>query len=151
MPNPYANNPIIPRLHLKDASVRPETVRHHMKRYELAANHVRIGQVAVDLCCGTGYGTDLLAQAGAAATGIDLSREAIDHAQRSYPDAAFKRGRVQDFLRSVATKPNVVTFFEAIEHIPRPDGHDVLDAVQGALNHRTAISSCLRQETFEQT
>jgi 2-polyprenyl-3-methyl-5-hydroxy-6-metoxy-1,4-benzoquinol methylase len=131
---PYANNPVVPRFHPDDLTIREETRRHHVKRYELATKQLRkAGQLAIDLCCGTGYGTAMLADAGATAIGVDLSEEAISYARQTNPGVVFEVARVQDFLRESKRKPNLVTFFEAIEHIPRADGRDVLDAVQGSL------------------
>lgn len=130
----YADIPVIPRFHPDDPSIRLETKRHHLNRYNLAASQLRkFGEMAVDLCCGTGYGTAIMAKAGALAIGVDLSHEAIEYARRNNPGASYEQGYVQDFLRTTRRYPDVVTFFEAIEHIPRPDGHDILDAVQESL------------------
>lgn len=131
---PYANNPIIPRFHPDNPDIRKETRCHHVNRYGLAAAQMRrTGEFAIDLCCGTGYGTAILARAGALAIGVDLSDEAINYARHTNPGLTFERGRVQDFLRESTQRPDLVTFFEAIEHIPRTDGHDVLDAVSESL------------------
>lgn len=130
----YVDNPIIPRFHPDDPAIREETKRHHLNRYNLAVGQLRrMGELAVDLCCGTGYGTEILARAGATAVGVDLSEEAIAYARATNPTATYEQGYVQDFLRGGKRNPKLVTFFEAIEHIPRPDGHDVLDAVQESL------------------
>ncbi len=136
LPNHYENNPIIPRFHPDDPNIREETKRHHLNRYKLAVRQIReVGHLAVDLCCGTGYGTEILAKAGALAIGVDLSEEAIAYARATNHNAQYEQGYVQDFLRGGNRNPKLVTFFEAIEHIPRPDGHDVLDAVQESLAH----------------
>jgi SAM-dependent methyltransferase len=131
----YADNPVIPRLSLTQDSVRSETIVHHMNRYNLAARAVNVGSKVVDVCCGTGYGTDILRRAGASdATGIDLSEEAIEFATEAYPDCHFVNGDANPFLRSRATaaagRLDVITFFEAIEHVPREIGHQILDSVQ---------------------
>jgi len=116
----YADIPVIPRFHPDDPSIREETRRHHLNRYELAAKQVRnVGSLAVDLCCGTSYGTAILARAGALAVGVDLSEDAIRYARNNNPAATFEQGYVQDFLRGSTRSPQLVTFFEAIEHIPR--------------------------------
>jgi ubiquinone/menaquinone biosynthesis C-methylase UbiE len=89
----YADNPIIPQLWLDQRNVRPETVRHHLNRYRLAAEYVRVGSMTIDVCCGTGYGTDMLRAAGAVnAVGIDMSSRAIAVARRAYPKCNFVLG-----------------------------------------------------------
>lgn len=55
------------------------------KRRLLARADVRPGEVALDLCCGTGDVTFALAGAGALATGLDFSRPMLDVAMRRRP------------------------------------------------------------------
>lgn len=132
----YVDNKIIPRLTPNGDGVREETIRHHMRRYELASSHVTDMSITVDLCCGTGYGTGMMKEAGArTAIGVDLSEEAIDFALSHYGElgGVYVQGSVVDFLEDMPANPDLVTFFEAIEHIPREEGYHVLDAVQGAL------------------
>lgn len=132
----YVDNRIIPRLLLGEQNLREETIRHHLNRYDFAKNHVKPGDIAIDLCCGTGYGTDILRNAGCEeAIGVDLSSDAITHAKNTYSDAVYINDNVIDFLEAIpiSHQPNIVTFFEAIEHISPEDGLAVLDAVQGNL------------------
>lgn len=134
----YTDNPVIPRLRLGQPDVRPETVAHHTARYRFAACYVRPGSLAVDMCCGTGYGTQVLKEAGAGqAIGIDLSEEAIDYAAGLYPDCEFVRDDIGSFLTDVRdgveARPGTVTFFEAIEHIERAAGYEIMSHVQSAL------------------
>lgn len=131
----YADNPVIPRLTLAQTNIRPETIRHHMNRYNLAAEQVGLGSIAVDVCCGTGYGTDMLRRAGAKeAVGVDLSEAAIEVARTTYPGCDFVNEDANVFLRSRVTsvegRPDTITFFEAIEHLPRTIGRQILDSAQ---------------------
>ncbi|HXB94685.1 MAG TPA: methyltransferase domain-containing protein [Puia sp.] len=50
----------------------------------------RPGERILDLGCGTGYLTNLIAQAGARVTGIDNSAAMIERAQAVYPDLDFR-------------------------------------------------------------
>ena len=60
------------------------TLALHLARYEFAAKHLRPGRV-LDLACGVGYGTKLLAErSGSPVLGADLSREAIEYARSRY-------------------------------------------------------------------
>lgn len=57
----------------------------HLTRYEFAAEYAS-GKNVVDIACGTGYGTEILAQKGSAANvvGVDISKEAVDYARRHH-------------------------------------------------------------------
>lgn len=55
------------------------------KRRLVARARVRPGEVALDLCCGTGDVTFALARAGALATGLDFSRPMLDAALKRRP------------------------------------------------------------------
>jgi len=65
----------------------PECVREiwyeHVHRYAFAREFVH-GRRVLDAACGEGYGSALLAERAAAVTGVDLSAEAVAHAQRRY-------------------------------------------------------------------
>ena len=133
----YEKNPVLPRLNLTGEGVREETIRHHQKRYELAAKYVPIGGITVDLCCGTGYGTAMVKEAGAALSiGVDLSGEAIAFAEKEYGHigAEYVHDDVVAFLNAMPANPNVITFFEAMEHVTIETGFKILDACKNSLS-----------------
>ncbi len=41
-----------------DTSFSPQTSQHHIKRYEFASKF--FGRTYLDLCCGTGYGSNMI-------------------------------------------------------------------------------------------
>ena len=55
------------------------------------------GERILDVGCGTGYLTHLIAQAGARVTGIDNSASMIERAQAAYPDLDFRIMSATDF------------------------------------------------------
>lgn len=57
----------------------------------------RQGERILDLGCGTGYLTNLIAQAGARVIGIDKSPAMIDRAHAAYPDLDFRVMPATDF------------------------------------------------------
>src|ERR1700735_3473519 len=57
----------------------------------------RQGERILDLGCGTGYLTNLIAQAGARVTGIDNSPAMLEIARASYPDLDFHVMSATDF------------------------------------------------------
>jgi SAM-dependent methyltransferase len=78
------------------------------------------GLRVVDMACGEGYGSDVLAAAGAAAVvGVDANPEAFEHARLRY---------VRDNLRFVRTmvetfdEPcDALVFLQTIEHVQQPN------------------------------
>ena len=82
----------------------PPWVRHqHLERYRWAAKFVA-GKRVLDVACGTGYGTAMLANAGAAQVdGFDCSTEAVALAKKAW------------------TSPNVSFEVANTEHLPVPD------------------------------
>lgn len=55
----------------------------HLHRYFLARELSR-GCDVIDIACGQGYGSALLAQVARSVTGIDISEQAVQHAQESH-------------------------------------------------------------------
>jgi SAM-dependent methyltransferase len=109
------------RLAVPDASGLA-TLDLHLARYEFAARHLRPGR-ALDLACGVGYGTRLLAdRAGVPVVGADLSPEAIAYAKSRYgkPGVEF---RIADAMRfEDAEGFDSIVSLETVEHLPDPAG-----------------------------
>jgi ubiquinone/menaquinone biosynthesis C-methylase UbiE len=98
--------------------VRGEIWIEHWHRYHFASRAVA-GKRVLDVACGEGYGTALLAQGAAEVTGVDLSEAAIEHARAAY--AAARNAR---FVCAPCTRLpladaciDVAVSFETIEHI----------------------------------
>ena len=102
--------------------------RRHVAVYEWIAERC-VGLRVVDLACGEGYGSDLLAGHAAEVVGVDANPGAYEHARARYRRAnlSFQRGLVEDFDAKVRegatrfTKPDAVVFLQTIEHIHEPD------------------------------
>lgn len=93
----------------------------HEARYRWAAQAVA-GRRVLDAGCGVGYGTRILADAGAArVVGIDRSQEAIAAARPRLGDRAdLVVGDLHD-LPCDAGSFDAVVCFEAIEHVDDPE------------------------------
>ena len=90
----------------------------HVARYEWAAEFAAAARV-LDAACGTGYGSRLLAGAGAASVvGVDVDQATVDAANQrtSSPRLSFACADAAD-LPLAAGSIDLYTSFETIEHI----------------------------------
>ena len=90
----------------------------HWHRYHFAARWCA-GKRVVDVACGEGYGSALLARHAAHVTGVDISSEAIEHARKIYAllaNAEFVRAPCTSLPLADASVDVAVTF-ETVEHI----------------------------------
>ncbi|PJK06681.1 glycosyl transferase, partial [Lysobacteraceae bacterium NML71-0210] len=89
----------------------------HLHRYGWCLNAVA-GKNVLDIACGEGYGSALLAGRASWVAGVDISEEALNHARKKY----FKIGNLEFFSGDAAGIPfpdntfDVVVSFETIEH-----------------------------------
>lgn len=91
----------------------------HWHRYHFAVPLVA-GKVVLDVACGAGYGSALLARQARSVHGVDISAQALAHATATYAGAA---GNLQFVAADCGSLPfgdgsfDVVVSFETIEHI----------------------------------
>jgi SAM-dependent methyltransferase len=93
----------------------------HIQRYRFALDRIE-GRRVLDLACGVGYGSYILAQArDREVTGIDLDPQAIAYGQAHYQRAGL-RLLVGDALkwRNEGAPFDTIVSFETIEHLPEP-------------------------------
>jgi ubiquinone/menaquinone biosynthesis C-methylase UbiE len=97
---------------------RGEIWIEHWHRYHFAARWAK-GKRVLDIACGEGYGSALLARHAAQVTGVDVSQDAVDHAKRAYAGLGNAR-----FLKGSCTaipvadgSVDVAISFETLEHI----------------------------------
>lgn len=104
----------------------------HWHRYHFAAKLV-VSRNVLDVACGAGYGSALLARRARHVVGADISLEAIAHAQALYAPASnleFRQADCAALPFADATFDAVVSF-ETIEHIERQE--KFLDEVRRVL------------------
>jgi 2-polyprenyl-3-methyl-5-hydroxy-6-metoxy-1,4-benzoquinol methylase len=102
--------------------------RRHLVVYEWIAARVG-GRRVVDLACGEGYGSAVLARAAASVVGVDANPDAHEHARLRY--AASNLRFVRDMVERFTEPCDAVVFLQTIEHVHDPEG--VLENVKGML------------------
>ncbi|HDS29578.1 MAG TPA: class I SAM-dependent methyltransferase, partial [Firmicutes bacterium] len=92
----------------------------HLARYIFALNFIK-GKKALDLGCGEGYGSKMLAGRAESAVGVDIDDKAIAHAVENYQadNLKFVASDVCD-LPFDDNEFDAVVSFEVIEHIVNP-------------------------------
>ena len=103
-----------------------DTLAIHIARYEFAQNNLQ-GELILDIACGCGYGTALLAQQhpDKKFTGVDIDPAAIAYAQENYKLANLRYICDDAMSFSFQTQSEVQLFdtiisIETIEHVPHP-------------------------------
>jgi SAM-dependent methyltransferase len=91
--------------------------QRHLVVYEWIAARVG-GLRVVDLACGEGYGSSVLAGSAADVIGVDANPEAFAHAEAKYTrdGLSFRRDLVENF----EDPRDAVVFLQTIEHIEDP-------------------------------
>jgi 2-polyprenyl-3-methyl-5-hydroxy-6-metoxy-1,4-benzoquinol methylase len=120
--------PGVPPLELTGERTLPDVpqenywFRRHLAVYEWIGARVG-GLRVVDMACGEGYGSAVLARTAAEVIGVDANPEAHEHARLRYPAAnlRFERGMIETFDAPC----DAVVFLQTIEHVQ--DAGAVLD------------------------
>ena len=114
----------VPPLHLTGERTLPDVpeenywFRRHLVVYEWIAARAH-GRRVVDLACGEGYGSDVLARTAASVVGVDANPDAYEHARLKYtrPGLRFERDMIETWTGDV----DCVVFLQTIEHVQDPD------------------------------
>jgi 2-polyprenyl-3-methyl-5-hydroxy-6-metoxy-1,4-benzoquinol methylase len=117
--------PGVPPLELTGERTLPDVpaenywFRRHLAVYEWIADRCA-GKEVVDMACGEGYGSAVLAGTAASVTGVDANPEAHEHARLRYsrPGLHF----VRDLVERYSQPCDAIVFLQTIEHLEDPGG-----------------------------
>jgi 2-polyprenyl-3-methyl-5-hydroxy-6-metoxy-1,4-benzoquinol methylase len=99
---------------LPDVPAENYWYRRHLAVYEWIAARVA-GLRVVDMACGEGYGSAVLARAAASVVGVDANPEAHEHARLRYARDNLRFER--DLVESFAEPCDAIVFLQTIEHV----------------------------------
>ena len=94
-------------------------------RIEWIDRHVKLaGKTVLDIGCGGGILAESMAERGAMVTGIDLSEKALGvarlHLLESGNKVDYQYRSAEELAKSSATRFDIVTCMEMLEHVPEP-------------------------------
>lgn len=139
------------RLTLEESTAQTPLVLEHVQRYELAAR-LCDGLRVLDLCCGSGYGSRILAEAGATVAGVDRDGPTIDSARARIGKphgVEFELCDAVGFLERRAADFDAIVCFEGLEHLEDlPGALGLLEAF--ARNGGRVIASVPNSKTFKE-
>ena len=108
-----------------------ESVAEHLHRYAVATS-LCAGKTVLDIACGEGYGSNLLAKVANSVFGVDVSVAAVEHARQKY-----RRNNLRYLVGSaiaiplLASSVDTVVSFETLEHLVQHE--EMLDELKRVL------------------
>jgi 2-polyprenyl-3-methyl-5-hydroxy-6-metoxy-1,4-benzoquinol methylase len=104
---------------LPDVPAENYWFRRHLAVYEWVSTRVA-GARVLDMACGEGYGSDVLARSALSVVGVDANPEAFEHARLRYGggNLSFARGLVETYGEPGSF--DAVVFLQTIEHVHDP-------------------------------
>ncbi len=102
----------------KECDIDSDIYQEHIARYKYAIKFIKAGDKVLDIACGSGYGSNMLAENGAQVWAGDMDASAVALAREKYNknNLVFKRMDATE-LPFEDNKFDVVVSFETIEHI----------------------------------
>ncbi len=91
--------------------------RRHLVVYQWIAARVG-GLRVIDMACGEGYGSDVLAGSAASVVGVDANPQAHEHARARYRRANLRFER--DLIETFSEPADAVVFLQTVEHLQDP-------------------------------
>lgn len=88
--------------------------RRHLAVYEWIAEQVQ-GLRVIDMACGEGYGSDVLARRASSVVGVDANPDAHEHARLRYRRENLRFAR--DLVETFREPADAVVFLQTIEHV----------------------------------
>jgi len=106
---------------LKQLEVTKLCRNAHLERYQFVSGKLMPGDRVLDIACGYGYGSKILAENASKVVGVDLCKEAIDYARKTYklPNVEFRVSSIEGF--NYPKRFDVAVCFETIEHVKDPE------------------------------
>jgi len=95
----------------------------HFHRYKYFLQHIRSSDDILDIACGSGYGSQILAGKAKSVHGVDTDAKTIEYAKRNYmkPNVRFSSSPIESF--SPKKRYDKIISVETIEHLKDPEAY----------------------------
>lgn len=106
---------------IPEGNMQTLTYGEHLSRYMSVMNIVK-DKIVLDVACGTGYGSQMIAHQAQSVLGVDRSPEAVEYARAHYPEKNLTYA--VDNAMQLSLEDNsfdVVISLETIEHLVEPE------------------------------
>jgi SAM-dependent methyltransferase len=106
------------RLYLQHARSEVDAAAH-LERYAFALTQIEPGQVILDAACGSGFGTEILAQKAMRVIGLELNDHALEYARHyhGHERVEFRKADLNRVIDLPAESFDTIVSFETLEHI----------------------------------
>ncbi|MBN2282035.1 MAG: class I SAM-dependent methyltransferase [Candidatus Marinimicrobia bacterium] len=129
----------------------------HLGRYLFVKDFLKSKQIekyAMDLACGFGYGTEILAEVCNEVTGIDNHPQVFQHLEKTFS----QHPKIKIIRRNLETEevsrfrfqhhpPNIVVCFETLEHLAKPE--EIMQQFRLLLPHEGFLFISIPSDKFE--
>jgi ubiquinone/menaquinone biosynthesis C-methylase UbiE len=107
------------RLYLGKTESDENSINEHLERYKFALKKVPDGGVVVDAACGTGYGSEMLAEKAGKVIGLEINDHALQWARTHHQkrNIEYKIANLNEQLPVSSESCDAVASFETLEHI----------------------------------
>ncbi len=113
--------------------------RRHLVVYEWIAAQVA-GERVIDMACGEGYGSDVLACTASCVVGVDANPDAHEHARLRYRRGNLRFAR--ELIETFSEPAETVVFLQTIEHLQDPGAAlDHFASLVGEASGRVFVST----------
>lgn len=113
----------------------PRRALHSISYYKFASQMIGKQKSVLDVGCGEGLGTWLLAKECGRATGIDLDTEAVSIAKANWNDPCINFINTDFITSEYSEHLDAVVNFDVIEHIQPDNVHSFLNKICSVLNN----------------
>lgn len=126
-----------------------EMIDRHIRRYEWATSKLNKNDDVLELCCGSGYGSHIIAQNCNSVIAIDESKEVIEYAKKHYKKENLQFKILDLEKECLLMNPSAVVWIEGVEHFAEHIAINILKNLKKILllNGKLVISTPNRLES----